>query len=432
MTYILGIRREDKNKWERRVPLTPEQVKKLYENNNIKTVIQPSNIRVFSDEEYRAVGAEIIEDLSSSTVIFAIKEIPIDFFEKNKTYVFFSHTIKGQQHNIPMLKKMMELGCNLIDYEKITDSNGRRLVFFGRYAGIVGMIDTLWAFSQRMKCKGINTPLSEIKQTIYYKDLKEAKYHLNEIGKKIKQDGFPDDITPVVIGLAGYGNVSKGAQEIIDILPFEEIAPSQLESIRLNPSNKIIYKVVFKEEDMVERISDKKDFSLQEYFTKPDLYRSVFHNYVPFLSILMNCIFWNKQYPRLITKDYLKKNYSKNFKLQIVGDISVDINGAIEFTEKVTSPDNPVFTYDPMKHKIMDGYNGDGIVIMAVDNLPCEVPLDSSKAFNDSLVPFIPSIVKADFSVDFNNLNLPPEIKKAIILYHGKLTPSYKYIKNYL
>jgi alpha-aminoadipic semialdehyde synthase len=183
---------------------------------------------------------------------------------------------------------------------------------------------------------------------------------------------------------------------------------------------------------MVERISNNKDFSLQEYYTQPDLYRSVFHNYLPFLSVLMNCIYWNKQYPRLITKDFLKKNYSKDFKLQIVGDISVDINGAIEFTEKVTSPDNPVFTYNPLNFGIIDGYDGDGIVVMAVDNLPCEVPRDSSKAFNDSLTPFIPSIVKTDFSVDFKNLNLPPEIKKAVILYHGKLTPDYQYLINHL
>ncbi|KYK24880.1 hypothetical protein AYK24_05690 [Thermoplasmatales archaeon SG8-52-4] len=432
MTYKLGIRREDKNKWERRVPLTPENVKKFYESDDINTIIQPSKIRIFSDEEYIAAGADVNEDLSSSSVIFAIKEIPIDFFEQGKTYVFFSHTIKGQKNNMPMLKKMMELGCNLIDYEKITDSNGRRLVFFGRYAGIVGMIDTLWAYGQRMKVKGINTPLSEIKQTIYYKDLNEAKHHLNKISNNIKKEGFPDSIGPVVIGLAGYGNVSKGAQEIIDILPFEEIEPSQLKSIHLNPSNKNIYKVIFKEKDMVERISNEKDFSLQEYFTQPNLYRSVFHKYVPFISILMNCIYWNKQYPRLITKDYLKNNYSKNFKLQIVGDISVDINGAIEFTEKVTTPDNPVFTYAPMKSNIIDGYNGDGIVVMAVDNLPCEVPKDSSQAFNDSLIPFIPSIVKADFSVDFKDLNLPPEIKKAVILYHGKLTPAYEYLNDFL
>lgn len=432
MTYKLGIRREDKNKWERRVPLIPEHIRKLDENYNIKTIIQPSNIRIFSDEEYRSVGAEVNEDLSSSPVILAIKEIPIDFFEHNKTYVFFSHTIKGQKQNMPMLKKMMELECNLIDYEKITDSNGRRLVFFGRYAGIVGMIDTLWAFGQRMKCKGINTPLSEIKQTINYKDLKEAKYQLKDIGNKIKQEGFPDSIVPVVIGLAGYGNVSKGAQEIIDILPIEEIDPSQLESTHMNPSNKVIYKVVFKEKDMVERISNGKNFALQEYFNQPELYQPVFHNYVPHLSILMNCIYWNKQYPRLITKDYLKKNYSKNFKLQIVGDISVDINGAIEFTEKVTSPDNPVFTYDPLKFNVTNGYNGDGIVVMAVDNLPCEVPKDSSKAFNDSLIPFVLSIVKADFSVDFNKLKLPPEIKKAVVLYHGKLTPTYEYLNNFL
>jgi alpha-aminoadipic semialdehyde synthase len=432
MTYTIGIRREDKNKWERRVPLTPKYIKEFKEKYNIKTIIQPSKIRIFSDKEYLSNGAIVKEDISESSIIFAIKEIPIDFFHKNKTYAFFSHTIKGQKHNMPMLKKMMELGCNLIDYEKITDTKGRRLVFFGRYAGIVGMIDTLWAFGQRMKGKGIHTLFSNIKQTIHYKDINDAKNHLEEISKKIKQDGISDKISPLVIGFSGYGNVSKGAQEIIDILPFEEISPLQLENFQFNPSNKVIYKVVFKEKDIVEPISDEKNFELQDYYKKPNLYRSVFHNYIPKLSILMNCIFWNKQYPRLITKDFLKENYTKNFKLQIVGDISVDINGAIEFTEKVTTPDNPVFTYDPLTSKIIDGYSGDGIVVMAIDNLPCEVPKDSSQAFNNSLIPFIPSIVKADFSVDFKDLNLPDEIKKAVILHRGKLTPDYEYIKNYL
>ena len=432
MGYTLGIRREDKNKWERRVPVTPEHVKELKEKHDVETIIQPSQIRVFTDEEYESRGANVNEDLSSSPVVLAVKEIPIDFFEPRKTYVFFSHTIKGQKYNMPMLKKMMALECNLIDYEKITDENGRRLVFFGKFAGLAGMIDTLWAFGQKTESKDIKTPFSEVKQTVDYKDLDEAKLHLKEIGKKIGQDGFPDSLVPFVVGFAGYGNVAKGAQEVLDVLPVEEVSPKQLKEIFENPSNKIVYKVVFKEEDMVKPISDDKNFELQEYYKQPNLYQGVFNQFIPQLTILMNCIYWDKQYPRLITKDYLKKNYDENFKLQAVGDISVDINGAIEFTEKSTSPDRPEFIYNPLSDEIKDGHQGDGIVVMAVDNLPCEVPKESSREFSDSLLRFIPSIATADFSVDFESLSLPHEIKKAVILHHGKLTPDYQYINKFL
>lgn len=432
MSFILGIRREDKNKWEKRVPITPEHVKELKEKHNIDTLIQPSQIRAFTDKEYQQVGATVVEDVSSSNAVFAIKEIPNNFFSQGKTYLFFSHTIKGQKKNMPMLKKMIELGCTLIDYEKIIDDQGRRLVFFGRYAGIVGMIDTLWAFGQRVKWRGIDTPLSQIKQTINYKNLDEAKEHIESIGNKIREKGIPDFLTPIVVGFVGYGNVSKGAQEILDLLPVDEIRPKQLEAIHENFSDKIIYKVVFKEEDLVEPIHTEKSFNLQDYYNNPHLYHSVFQQYIHRLSILMNCIYWSEKYPRLFTKYFLEKNYTRQMKLQVVGDISVDINGAIEFTEKTTTPGNPVFVYNPIRRDIVDGYNGSGVVVMAIDNLPCELPFESSKAFSDSLIRFIPPIVKADYSTDFKNLALPSEIKKAVILHKGKLTPEYEYINSFL
>jgi alpha-aminoadipic semialdehyde synthase len=432
MVFTLGIRREDKNKWERRVPIVPEHIKELKKKHGIETIIQPSKIRTYSEKDFKNAGALIDEDLSSCPVVFAIKEIPINFFEQEKTYVFFSHTIKGQNHNMPMLKKMMELRCNLIDYERVTDEKGHRLVFFGRFAGLAGMIDTLWAFGQRMKWEGIKTPFAEIKQAIRYNDIDDAKKHIRKVGKKIEQEGIPSSLTPFIVGFAGYGNVSKGAQEILDILPVKEISPKQIKDIHKNFSNKTIYKIVFKEEDIVESISSKKDFDLQDYYNNPHLYRSIFHQYIKHLNILMNCILWNKQYPRLVTKEFLKKNNMNKMKLKVIGDISVDINGAIEFTEKVTTPGSPVFVYNPLDSEIIDGYSGNGIVVMAVDNLPCEVPKESSQAFSDSLFRFIPTIVKADFSVDFINLSLPPELKKAVIIHHGKLTPDYKYINKFL
>ena len=435
MTTTLGIRREDKNRWEQRVPLTPNHILELQQKYGIKTVVQPSTIRVFSDTDYQKVGAQLQESLSPSSVVFAVKEIPLQYFEKDKTYVFFSHTIKGQHHNMPMLKKMMNLGCTLIDYERIIDANGKRLVFFGRFAGLAGMVDTLWTFGRRLHAEHIDTPLNTIQQTIHYKDLADIKKHLKVVGKEIKTTGLPTSLTPLIIGFSGYGHVSVGAQEILDILPVKEIQPSEIASVFRNPSNKVIYKVVFREEHMVAPTTQGKEFDLQEYYQHPEGYRSTFEQYIPSLSILMNCIFWAAQYPRLLTKRYAKELFHKKDhpRLKVIGDISADVNGAIEFTEKTTSPDNPVFVYNPVTDTITDGYKGEGIVVMAVDNLPCELPKESSESFSDILFGFVPEIMSADFSApDFKSVALPDEIKKAVILYRGELTPAYAYINKYL
>ncbi len=432
MTFIIGIRREDKNKWERRVPLIPEHVKKLKEKNNIITIIQPSNLRIFKEDEYAKVGAIVQEDLSNCPTIFAIKEIPIDFFEYEKTYVFFSHTIKGQKYNMPMLKKMMDHKCNLIDYEKIVDGSGKRLIFFGRFAGIAGMIDTLWAFGQRLDAQNIDTPINEIKQTIHYKNLDDIKKHLKKIGNEIQKKGFCEQLTPLIIGFAGYGNVSMGAQEILNLIPTKSVYPEDMKKIYDSPSNKRLYKVIFKEEDMVQPISPKNKFNLQDYYQHPEKYKSKFEKYILDLTILMNCIYWDVKYPRLITKNFLEKNYSNHFKLQIIGDISIDINGAIEFTEKATTPDNPVFVYNPISDTIKDGYDAKGIVVMGIDNLPCELPKESSQAFSNSLNDYVSAIAKADFSQEFEKCILPSAIKKAVILYHGDLTPNFQYMNKYL
>jgi saccharopine dehydrogenase (NAD+, L-lysine-forming) len=435
MSGTLGIRREDKNRWERRVPLTPQHIYELKKKYGIDTFIQPSTIRVFSDDDYRSIGAHVQDSLAPSSVVFSVKEIPLQFFEKGKTYVFFSHTIKGQKYNMAMLRKMMELGCTLIDYERIIDAKGKRLVFFGRFAGLAGMVDALWTFGRRLHWEQIDTPFNEIKQTIQYKDLPEIQKHFTLLSKKIKTSGLPSSLTPLIIGFSGYGNVSAGAQEILTAFPIKEIKPEEIASVLTNNSNKVIYKVVFKEEHMVESTALGKKFDLQDYYNHPEAYRSIFERYVPSLSILMNCIFWNTQYPRLLTKSYVKKVFTIKEKprLRVIGDISADVNGAIEFTEKTTSSDNPIFVYNPRTDTINDGYEGDGIVVMAVDNLPCELPKESSQSFSETLLRFVPEIMNADFTVtDFNAIALPEEIKNAVILYQGKLTPAYRYINKYL
>ncbi|MCJ7578288.1 MAG: bifunctional lysine ketoglutarate reductase /saccharopine dehydrogenase family protein [candidate division Zixibacteria bacterium] len=436
MKYMIGIRREDKNKWERRVPLTPEHVRELIQNHSVEVWLQPSPIRIFSDEEYIQAGAKIQEDLSQCPIVFGVKEMPLVFFQPHNTYVFFSHVIKGQDYNMPMLKRMLELKCQLIDYEKVVDEEKRRLIFFGKHAGIAGMIDTLWALGQRLCWEKIPNPFERIKNAYKYKNLAEAKEEISDVGKKIKREGLDKSLLPFICGISGYGHVSQGVQEILDLLPIKEISPDEIFPLieGAEYSQNHIYKVVFKEEHTVEPIFSADRFELQDYYDHPEKYRSKFETYIPHLTLFMNCIYWDKRYPKLVTKKYLKQLYAGKEKprLRVIGDISCDIEGSVECDLKWTQPDNPVYVYNPFEDKAIDGYEGNGPVVLAVDNLPCEISKEASIYFSQVLKPFIPEIVKADFSVDFDQCNLPLPIKNAVIVYHGELTSNYRYLKNYL
>jgi len=431
----IGIRREDKNEWEARVPLIPTDVKKL-SKNGIEVFLQPSPIRIFSDQEYIDVGAIITEDLSSCSAILAVKEIPINFIENGKTYIFFSHTIKGQDYNMPLLQKMIDAKTQLIDYERIVNKNGQRLIFFGRHAGLGGMIDSLWALGKRVESEGIQNPFSQIKKTFEYRGLENANRQIGKIVDEIKRNGIPKEMRPLVCGFSGYGNVSQGAQEIFDILPHKEISPQELLSSKklFDESKHVLYKVVFKESDLVEPKNATDKFELQDYYDSPDKYKSKFEQYLPQLTILMNCIYWDTPYPRLITLDYLKRAWSEseNQKLKVIGDISCDIDGAIQCTVKSTEPGNPVYVYNPLDSSISDGVEGRGPVIMAVDNLPCELAEEASKSFSKILVDFIPQLVNANYNIALKGLKLPEELRRGMILYRGKLTSEYKYLEKYL
>ena len=436
MTSCIGIRREDKNRWERRTPLTPAHIKELKESHNIEVAVQPSDIRAFSGEDYEEAGASMDDALSSCQTIFAIKEIPIELLEEGKTYVFFAHVIKGQEHNMPLLKKMMELKCNLIDYERIVNDKGLRMIAFGKWAGLAGMTDTLAFFGKRLTSQGIANPFDTLKPAHEYRDTEGLTADVSKVGESIRENGLPRELVPMVVGLAGYGNVSGGCQEVLDHLPLEVIEPEQLADFMEKGefSDKKVYKVVFKEWHMVESISTENEFELQDYYQHPEKYRGIFPKHLPHLTILMNCIYWNTMYPRLITKELAKDMYGGDQapKLRAIGDISCDIDGAVEFTSKSTDIDNPTFVYDPIEDKLIDGVEGRGFLVMAVDNLPCELPRESSKQFGDTLMEFVPAIAKADFSRPFNEMELPPPIRKAVILYHGKLRPDYEYLNKFL
>ncbi|UCE21475.1 MAG: hypothetical protein JSV46_04445 [Candidatus Aminicenantes bacterium] len=436
MKTLIGIRREDKNPWERRVPLIPTHVREIIRNNPIDIRLQPSRIRVFPDGDYQQEGARIEEDLSPCSIILAVKEIPLHFFKKDKVYVFFSHTIKGQPYNMPMLKKMMELGCTLIDYERIVDEQGQRLLFFGEQAGQAGMIDTLWALGQRLNHEKKENPFASIKQAFQYASLVEAKEEIERVGWKIHEEGLHPSLIPLVCGFLGYGHVSQGAQEIFDLLPFEEIPPGKISSLyeEKNYASSKVYKVIFKEEHLVEPREPNGIFKLQDYYDHPQKYRSVFDSYLSFLTILVNCIFWTPEYPRFVTKKSLKQLFleTSGARLRVIGDISCDVEGSVEVTVRSTTPDNPVFVYDLEKDEARDGVEGEGPVIMAIDNLPAEISLESSIFFSTAFKTLIPSLAAADFSGEFESCGLPDSIKKAVILFRGRLTPDYEYMKKFI
>ncbi len=436
MTIRIGLRREDKNKWERRVPLIPSHVKEILDKDLVSIFLQPSPNRIFSDEDYVQVGAKIQEDLKTCPIILAVKEIPVSFLQEKKIYMFFSHTIKGQPDNMPLLKKMMELQCTLIDYEKIIDNEGRRLVLFGRQAGQAGIIETLWAFGRRLTYEGQDNPFSILRQAYQYNSLVEAKEAFQRLGWTIRKKGLDLSMVPVVCGFAGYGSVSKGAQELFDLLPHEEISPENLRNLFFDKkfvSNKL-YKVVFEEKHMVVPISSENSFELQDYYDYPEKYKSNFETYLSDLTVLVNCIYWAPQFPRLVTIPSLKKlwNLPQAPRLRIIGDISCDIEGSIECTVHTTSPDNPVFVFDPLEEKVFDGFEGRGVTVMAIDNLPAEISLESSISFSQALKSLIPSLVNADYSADFEHCSLSPALKKAVILYKGELTPDFNYMKKYV
>jgi len=436
MKTRIGIRREDKNPWERRVPLIPSHVRELLQNHPLELWMQPSSIRIFPDEDYVLEGAKIEEDLSSCSLVFAVKEIPVAFFQPGITYIFFTHTIKGQSHNMPMLKRMMGLRCNLIDYERIVNEKGHRLLFFGTQAGQAGMIDSLWALGQRIHYEGKNSPFFELKLAHQYSSLVEAKEHIQKIGWQIHNHGLDPSLVPLICGFAGYGHVSVGAQQIFDLLPVEEISPEELHNFYEsgNYTSHRVYKVVFREEHMVKPVASSYSFDLQDYYNHPEKYRAIFFTYIPYLTVLINCIYWAPQYPHFVTKKFLREHWQgqNSPRLKIIGDISCDVEGAIECTVHPTNPGNPVYVYDPIEEKAVDGIEGRGVVVMATDNLPAELPLESSVYFSNSLKPFVLDMARVDFSKSFDDCALPYPIKKAVILYRGDFTPDYRYMKKFV
>ena len=425
---LIGVRREDKNKWERRVPLTPADAAAL-QSEGIRFLIQAAPNRVFPDSEYSDRGITVAEDIAPADLVLAVKEIPSALLLPGRVYVYFAHVIKGQDYNMPMLRRLLELGCTLVDYERIADGKGRRLIFFSLHAGYAGMIDTLWTLGQRWRVRGLATPLAEIRLTHEYPSFAAAKDHLRETGARLDAE-LPTALRPLTIGMAGYGNVARGCREVLDCLPVEWIAPAELaRAAARDPSAPVLRCVEFREEDMVAPAAGQA-FALQEYYAHPERYTGIFERHLRHLDALMNTIYWTDRYPRLVTRAWARAR--RDARLQVIGDISCDIEGAVELTLQVTMPDEPSFVYDPDTDTVSLGVDGPGPAVMAVDNLPCEVPLESSEHFSKVLRDMVPDLARCDWSVSFDDLDLPPELKRAVIAHRGELTPDYRYIARFL
>jgi len=427
------IRAEDKNIWERRTPLVPDDILELHQTLPAHFFVQNSPKRAFAGEQYAAAGATITNEMSDGGIILGIKEIPPEKILDNKVYLFFSHTIKGQSANMPMLRKIMKGGSTLIDYERIEDAAGRRLIYFGNYAGHAGAIDILWLLGEHWQARGLETPFRDVLQALKYASLADAKEQLRQVGEKIAAEGFPASLSPVIVGILGYGNVSKGVQEVFDCLPVERISPEELPHIHKTGGSGKIYLTIFKESDLVCR-KDSEAFELQHYYQHPEAYRSQFETFLPWLSIVINAIYWEKRYPRFITWDALHRIFahSPNPRLSGISDITCDINGSVECNVKTTHSGAPAYLCHPETRTITDGHLGNGIVLLAIDNLPAELPVDSSVFFSRQLKAFIPNLVQADFKKPLTETGLAPALQKAVIVHRGELTESYQYLQKFL
>ena len=427
----VGIRKETKNRWEARVPLNPRAVKELVDKGYTVRV-QPSPIRIYKDDEYTAAGAVLTDDLTGCDLILGVKEVPVNDVMPGIPHLFFSHVIKGQDYNMPLLQKFLNTETTLLDYEKITDDNNLRLVFFGKYAGNAGMVDTLWGLGQRLKIHhGLDTPFLKVKRAYEYDSVHDAVHHLSEIGQEIEENGLPEEICPLNIFLLGYGHVATGCREILSALPIQEIEPDLLKQNDACKDNHKVYLSVFKEEHLVQR-KDGAKFQLLNYYKHGSEYRSRMEQYLPYCSVYVNAIYWAPGYPVFLKQEEMARMQGPQQRLIIIGDITCDIGGSVQATLKSTEPDNPIFIYNAKTGGMVDGLEGEGYADCAVDNLPCEFAREASDYFSSTLMPFMERMLNADYTKGLKHTGLPPEIARACIAHHGKLEPAFKYLYEYL
>lgn len=437
---VIGIRREDPSRiWERRVPLTPDAVKSLVSQHGVKVLLQPCARRVFPTYEYTNVGAQVSESLADANIVLGIKETPLTELLTDsvggapRTHFMFSHTAKGQSYNMPLLSRFTQSTARLIDYELLTNSDGKRTVAFGWYAGAAGVPEALSALAHDHLTLGVSSPFLLLPRPYNHRDLKALRQSLRDVGALISQYGAPEPTGPYIVALTGSGNVSQGALDLLKELPIRHVQVADLPRLASSPgtSRKYVYLVHLKPEDYLVDIRGEK-YNRRAYYSHPEMFNSLFYQRVaPYISLLINGVGWKPGYPRLMNNVQLAHAQALarqvgGARFRVVADISCDIEGGLEFVSRAATIDDPVFTARPADHP----QDLPGIQVMSVDILPSEIPLDSSRHFSDKLLPYIKSLVRAQQggTLAKDDLVHLDTLQRGTIAQNGKLQEPHSWL----
>jgi alanine dehydrogenase len=396
----LGIIREGKIPPDKRVPFTPMQTEEIGQRfPNVKVICQRSEVRAFKDDEYREYGLEVTDDISQCDILMGIKEVPIQNLIAGKTYLFFSHTIKKQPRNKKLLQEILDKKIRLIDYETLKDRLGNRLVAFGRFAGIVGAYNGLWTYAQRFGGYSLRRAYEHF-------DVNDLKLELRNV-----------KLPPVKIILTGGGRVGKGAMETLDTAGIRKVG---VYDFLTKSFNEPVYVQLSSADYHVRR--DGGHFNRDEFHHHPERYDSTFLSFTKVADVLMAGAFWNPKAPVLFTREDM---LSPDFKIKIIADITCDIEGSIPSTKRASSIPEPLYDYNPENDSVEAPIsNPNYVTVMAVDNLPCELPRSASEEFGRDLIDKILPIL---FGKDTDGI-----IKRATIARDGHLTETYQYLEDYV
>ncbi|MDN3596644.1 NAD(P)-dependent oxidoreductase [Zunongwangia endophytica] len=394
-----AIIREEKTPPDRRVVFSPKHLKKAKNQfPEAQFKVQTSAIRIFKDEEYQNEGFQVSEDISDCEVMIGVKEVPIDSLIPNKKYFFFSHTIKKQPYNRDLLKAILDKNIELFDHEVITSESGMRLIGFGRYAGLVGAYNGFRAIG--LKNDIFNLPKAD--------DLPDLNAMLDQLDK-IK-------VPNLKIVLTGSGKVSRGAKEILDHLKIRQVEVTEYLASEFEEPVYCHIDVL----DYNKRL-DGNEGSIPEFFKNPELYESDFWRFAVSSDFFIAGHFYGQGAPVFFTKEEAK---TPNFRIKYIADISCDIAEPIPSTIRASTITDPIYGYDPKTETETDYKNPDAITVMAVDNLPCELPKDASEGFGEM---FLENVLPAFFNNDENGI-----LERARMTKDGKLTPRYSYLQDFV
>jgi saccharopine dehydrogenase (NAD+, L-lysine forming) len=396
----IGIIREGKNPPDKRTPFSPEQLKELKERYPDQLVFQveSSPFRCFSDEEYLKLGIDVRDDISDSDVLFGVKEVPIAKLISEKTYFFFSHTIKKQAYNRKLLRAVLDKNIRLIDYEVLKNEEGERVVAFGRWAGIVGAYNAFWTYGKK-------TALYDIRRASECRDLAELTQELRKVV-----------LPPVKIVVTGAGRVGTGIKEILSLLAIQEVETHEF--LHLYFEEPVF--TVLGSSDYNRRKSDG-GYDREEFYTFPERYESHFLKFAEAGEILIAGAFWNPGAPKLFTLEDIR---SQDFALSVIADVTCDIGGSIPTTLRATTIPDPVFDVDrETGEEIAPFGNQTSISVMAIDNLPCELSRESSVEFGKQLTEWvIPALLEEN----------APILERATLAREGDLTLEFMYLMDFV